>query len=79
MLKHILLANLQAICEKFICTSKPRVPEQLYAMEKSTVVGHRKGSGIDDNPIVFGWACWCDGCYNAVQYINYTTGKIIIL
>ena len=27
-------------------------------MENSTVLGHRKGSGIDNNPSVYVWARW---------------------
>ena len=31
------------------------------APERDTVVGHRKGSGIGDNPSAFVWARWLVG------------------
>ena len=35
-----------------------QLPAQLFAMERSTVVGHRKWPGIGDNPSVFARALW---------------------
>ena len=35
-----------------------REVEQQCSMERSTVVGHRKGSGIGNNPFVIVWDHW---------------------
>ena len=40
--------------------------QQLWAMKKSTVEGHRKVLQIAHNLIVLGWVCW-EGTLRATQ------------
>ena len=51
--------------------------KQQGATEKSTVVGHRKGSGIADNTACVEWVLWCDvlASTSGLQAGQYISGN----